>query len=307
MTGSSCVRLLCRSTLASRSCDSCARPSSPRPLTSRSCCFPRRPYVVFAFCFFFLCSPPCFFVVGSHSQNHKKDVDIEQCLFQALAMMRQTPPSIVRRVHDRLSAEASSSSSSFSSTSSSTAASASSFALSPSAPATATATADEYWWEKPVKERNYFFRAHRAHMNIQISLDEKKAELAPRIVLREFLQLRPMIMTVDMRDEDDFAKAHVPNAWNVHVEELDDIENRLREQPWPYIVVIANKGRSGPAVLYIRIIKKRMLTRRHDRLCSLQESSSTRTLTTCPCSMAGWRLCARLMPADPSRCAPADL
>eukprot|EP00160_Parvularia_atlantis_P001808 Unigene11467_Nuclearia_a/m.34973 Unigene11467_Nuclearia_a/g.34973 ORF Unigene11467_Nuclearia_a/g.34973 Unigene11467_Nuclearia_a/m.34973 type:complete len:266 (+) Unigene11467_Nuclearia_a:1151-1948(+) len=171
------------------------------------------------------------------------DADIEQCLQQAFAMARQTPPSIVRRVHDQLSE-----------------------ATSAAASDVDSPVQAENWWEKP------------------ISLEDKKAELAPRISLRDYLQLRPMVATVDTRDEEEFSKAHVPNSWNVHVEELDDVEARLREQPRPYIVVVANKGKSGPAFAR-RLVYKRFnrVVLLHGGIEALRTAQASRSLSLCTC------------------------
>jgi hypothetical protein len=38
----------------------------------------------------------------------------------------------------------------------------------------------------------------------QLTLEEKKAELSPRIALPDFLQLRPWATVLDTRDEDEY-------------------------------------------------------------------------------------------------------
>ena len=99
----------------------------------------------------------------------------------------------------------------------------------------------------------------------------------------DFLQLRAWATVLDIRDEEEFVVAflrshdhwatqlsdrsplhlaararfwhharyihgHVPESINVHTEELNDFEPRLRADAKPYIVVLAARGRTGPAV-----------------------------------------------------------
>jgi rhodanese-related sulfurtransferase len=50
-----------------------------------------------------------------------------------------------------------------------------------------------------------------------------------------------------------FARGHVPGSINLHTEELNDYETRLRTTARTYLVVVAARGRSGPAVRAVRI------------------------------------------------------
>lgn len=45
-----------------------------------------------------------------------------------------------------------------------------------------------------------------------------------------------------------FLHGHVPESINLHTEELTDYEPRLRADAKAYIVVVAARGRTGPAV-----------------------------------------------------------
>ncbi len=45
-----------------------------------------------------------------------------------------------------------------------------------------------------------------------------------------------------------FSRAHVPHSWNIHLEELEAAAAMLREEARPYIAVLANRGKTGPAV-----------------------------------------------------------
>jgi len=41
---------------------------------------------------------------------------------------------------------------------------------------------------------------------MQLSLEEKKSELTPRISMPDFLQLRPWATVLDVRDEEEYAR-----------------------------------------------------------------------------------------------------
>ena len=45
-----------------------------------------------------------------------------------------------------------------------------------------------------------------------------------------------------------FWRGHVPEAINLHTDELNDYEGGLRAEAQPYLVVIAARGRGGAAV-----------------------------------------------------------
>ncbi|CAG8439739.1 12090_t:CDS:10 [Ambispora leptoticha] len=136
------------------------------------------------------------------------EVDIEKCIQSALSMCKVTPPSVVYRVHDPNSQPHHQSKDE-------------DFQV-------ADHPNHQRWWEQP------------------IPVEVKKAELAPRISLKDLVKLKNYVLVIDTRGEDEFNRGHFPLSFNVNPAQLDHVAPTLRQQKKKYHVVLAKRGDSGP-------------------------------------------------------------
>ncbi|KAG0215796.1 hypothetical protein BGX28_008106 [Mortierella sp. GBA30] len=84
------------------------------------------------------------------------------------------------------------------------------------------------WWEEP------------------LSIEVMNAELAPRIHRSDFVRLRQQAMVIDIRPEAEFRNGHYPLSIHMVTGQLDLLLLILRKLKKSYLVVIANRGDSGP-------------------------------------------------------------
>ncbi|KAF9363314.1 hypothetical protein BGX34_004420 [Mortierella sp. NVP85] len=85
-----------------------------------------------------------------------------------------------------------------------------------------------YWWEEP------------------LTIETMNAELAPRIHRSDFVRLRQQAMVLDIRPEPDFRNGHYPLSIQMSASQLDYLVLILEKLKKNYLVVIANRGDSGP-------------------------------------------------------------
>ncbi|KAF9586612.1 hypothetical protein BGW38_000986 [Lunasporangiospora selenospora] len=85
-----------------------------------------------------------------------------------------------------------------------------------------------YWWEEP------------------LPIDVLNVELAPRIHRSEFVRMRQQAFVIDIRPEPDFRSGHYPLSIHMLVNQLDSLVHILKKLKKNYLVIIANKGDSGP-------------------------------------------------------------
>jgi len=75
----------------------------------------------------------------------------------------------------------------------------------------------QQWWDKPVHHcaensscaatvTHFVCLVPRHNPIVQLSLEEKKNELTPRISMPDFLQLRPWATVLDVRDEEEYVR-----------------------------------------------------------------------------------------------------
>ncbi|KAF9191390.1 hypothetical protein BGZ51_007393 [Haplosporangium sp. Z 767] len=85
-----------------------------------------------------------------------------------------------------------------------------------------------HWWKEP------------------LSIEAMNAELAPRIHRSDFVRLRQQAMVIDIRPEAEFRNGHYPLSIHMAAGQLDLLLLILKKLKKNYLVVIANKGDSGP-------------------------------------------------------------
>ncbi|ORZ08841.1 rab-GTPase-TBC domain-domain-containing protein [Lobosporangium transversale] len=85
-----------------------------------------------------------------------------------------------------------------------------------------------HWWEEP------------------LSIETMDAELAPRIHRSDFVKLRQQAMVIDIRPEEEFCNGHYPLSIQMVPGQLGLLVHILGKLKKNYLVVIANRGDSGP-------------------------------------------------------------
>ncbi|KAG0294913.1 hypothetical protein BGZ98_001580, partial [Dissophora globulifera] len=85
-----------------------------------------------------------------------------------------------------------------------------------------------HWWEEP------------------LSIETMNAELAPRIHRSDFVRLRSQAMVIDIRPEAEFKNGHYPLSIHMIPSQLELLVFILEKLKKNYLVVIANRGDSGP-------------------------------------------------------------
>ncbi|KAI8597710.1 rab-GTPase-TBC domain-containing protein [Dissophora ornata] len=85
-----------------------------------------------------------------------------------------------------------------------------------------------HWWEEP------------------LTIETMNAELAPRIHRSDFVRLRSQAMVIDIRPEAEFRSGHYPLSIHMIPGQLDLLVHILMKLKKNYLVVIANRGDSGP-------------------------------------------------------------
>ncbi|KAK4514821.1 Rhomboid domain-containing protein [Mucor velutinosus] len=140
------------------------------------------------------------------SDNFPK-VDIEKCVQSALNMCKVTPPSVSSRVHGPDNSEDKLEESNSNNTEEQQA---------------------KQWWDEP------------------ISIETKKAELAPRLSISDISKILPYALVLDIRPESEYVKGHAPSSMNVLASQLSSYANILKKLNRKYHVVIANEGQGGP-------------------------------------------------------------
>ncbi|KAG0369896.1 rab-GTPase-TBC domain-containing protein [Gamsiella multidivaricata] len=190
--------------------------------------------------------------IGIFSESFP-EMDIEKCIETALAMCRITPPSTCWLSYDKESREMKKQISagingdihhgSSSATLPSEQTSQSSRAsidqepgrfkeiekrLSGGVGGTHTTGTLQHWWEEP------------------LTIEAMNAELAPRIHWSDFIRLRLQAMVIDIRQEQEFRNGHYPLSIQMNPGQLDLLVHILQKLKRKYLVVIANRGDSGP-------------------------------------------------------------
>ncbi|RHZ85022.1 hypothetical protein Glove_73g35 [Diversispora epigaea] len=84
------------------------------------------------------------------------------------------------------------------------------------------------WWEQP------------------IPVETKRAELTPRISLKDLVKLRNHVLVIDMRNEQEFARGHFPLSINMNPMHLDQLSHTLWQEKKKYHIVVGKRGDSGP-------------------------------------------------------------
>ncbi|RUP48461.1 rab-GTPase-TBC domain-containing protein [Jimgerdemannia flammicorona] len=109
--------------------------------------------------------------------------------------------------------------------------------------------AGQLWWERP------------------IPLEDKKAELAPRISIADFIRLQPYALVLDIRGEPEeisnisdyrfpvlaipptrFSRGHLPSSFSVQLVQLSTFGSILKRLNKKYHIVLANRDDTGPQV-----------------------------------------------------------
>jgi rhodanese-related sulfurtransferase len=90
----------------------------------------------------------------------------------------------------------------------------------------------QHWWDEP------------------LTIEAMNAELAPRIHRSDFVRLRLQAMVIDIRPEQEFRNGHYPLSMQINPGQLDLLVHILQKLKRNYLVVIANRGDSGPEVRY---------------------------------------------------------
>ncbi|KAG0212206.1 hypothetical protein BGX33_003791 [Mortierella sp. NVP41] len=85
-----------------------------------------------------------------------------------------------------------------------------------------------HWWEEP------------------LSIETMNAELAPRIHRSDFVRLRQQALVIDIRPESEFRNGHYPLSIHMIAGQLELLVHILKKLKKNYLVVIANRGESGP-------------------------------------------------------------
>ncbi|CAG8515822.1 5173_t:CDS:10 [Diversispora eburnea] len=77
------------------------------------------------------------------------------------------------------------------------------------------------WWEQP------------------IPVETKRAELTPRISLKDLVKLRNHVLVIDMRNEQEFARGHFPLSINMNPTHLEQLTHTLWQEKKKYHIVFA--------------------------------------------------------------------
>ncbi|KAG0043694.1 hypothetical protein BGZ83_011126 [Gryganskiella cystojenkinii] len=174
-------------------------------------------------------------------------MDIEKCIESALAMCRVTPPSTCWLSYDQESREMRhqfSMSNGFSSTSKAENSSGDQNGAGPRnsldlekrhsggmgivGQISQGGGSVTHWWEEP------------------LTIETMNAELAPRIHRSDFVRLRQQAMVIDIRPDAEFRNGHYPLSIHMMASQLDFLLHILKKLKKNYLVVIANRGYSGP-------------------------------------------------------------
>ncbi|CAO3654620.1 unnamed protein product [Mucor fragilis] len=134
-------------------------------------------------------------------------VDIEKCVQSALSMCKVTPPSVSSRVHGPDNSDDS---------------------LQDKNATDAEEQQVKQWWHEP------------------ISIETKKAELAPRLSISDIPKILPYALVLDIRPESEYVKGHAPSSMNVLASQLSSYANILKKLNRKYHVVVAKEGEGGP-------------------------------------------------------------
>ncbi|KAI7897510.1 rab-GTPase-TBC domain-containing protein [Cokeromyces recurvatus] len=86
--------------------------------------------------------------------------------------------------------------------------------------------------------------ADNIEVPLKISIEIKKTELAPRLSVKDLLNILSYSLIIDIRSESEFVKGHIPLSINVQAAQLPSYANILKKLNRKYHVVIANEG--GP-------------------------------------------------------------
>lgn len=87
---------------------------------------------------------------------------------------------------------------------------------------------DQRWWEQPTP------------------IEVKKAELAPRISLKDLVKLKNYVLVIDTRTEQEFGRGHFPLSINMNPTHLEQLSQALWQEKKKYHVVVGVRGESGP-------------------------------------------------------------
>ncbi|RIB04541.1 hypothetical protein C2G38_2254321 [Gigaspora rosea] len=90
---------------------------------------------------------------------------------------------------------------------------------------------DQRWWEQPTL------------------IEVKKAELAPRISLKDLVKLKNYVLVIDTRTEQEFGRGHFPLSINMNPVHLEQLSQALWQEKKKYHVVVGIRGESGPSDL----------------------------------------------------------
>ncbi|KAL1920907.1 uncharacterized protein VTP21DRAFT_11542 [Calcarisporiella thermophila] len=133
------------------------------------------------------------------------EVDIERCIQTALSMCKVTPPSAMHRVHDDNSLSTENSKVNLEEK-------------------VVPDGGSQRWWDTP------------------LPLEVKKTELAPRISLKDFVQLQKYALVIDIRGEQEFARGHLPDSYNLNPSQsLTTLTPLLKKLQRKYHVVLGKK------------------------------------------------------------------
>lgn len=62
----------------------------------------------------------------------------------------------------------------------------------------------------------------------------------------------PGAVLLDVRTKDEYANAHIPNSWNIPLNELQTVVSKIPEKSTPLFVHCLSGGRSSRAVQFLR-------------------------------------------------------
>ncbi|RIB20199.1 hypothetical protein C2G38_2244718 [Gigaspora rosea] len=80
-------------------------------------------------------------------------------------------------------------------------------------------------------------------------IEVKKAELAPRISLKDLVKLKNYVLVIDTRTEQEFGRGHFPLSINMNPVHLEQLSQALWQEKKKYHVVVGIRGESGPSDL----------------------------------------------------------
>ncbi|KAF9431168.1 hypothetical protein BGZ94_007619 [Podila epigama] len=86
----------------------------------------------------------------------------------------------------------------------------------------------DHWWEEP------------------LSVEILNAELAPRIHRSDLIRLRQQALVIDIRPAAEFRNGHYPLSIQMNPNQLDHLLQILKKLKRKYVVVLADRGTSGP-------------------------------------------------------------